>query len=130
MFAQRIRAALLRTVACCHWRSGRLVILYAHDVGAQAHDLCIPTETFAAQVRALADDGWQLTTLAEAIRSWQQPGRRAALCFDDGYEGVADCAWPVLDRYGFRATVFACTAEPGGVPGWAGVGEYVAAARA
>src|SRR5262249_38395528 len=90
----------------------------------------IPTETFAAQVRTLADDGWQLTTLAEAIRSWRRPGRRAALCFDDGYEGVADCARPGLDRYGFRGTVFACTAPAGGVPGWAGVAEYVAAARA
>jgi peptidoglycan/xylan/chitin deacetylase (PgdA/CDA1 family) len=106
------------------------VILYAHDVGDQAHDLCLPTETFAAQVRTLANDGWQLTTLAEAIRSWRRPGRRAALCFDDAYEGVADRARPVLDRYGFRATVFACTAEPGGAPGWAGVAEYVAAARA
>ena len=130
MLPQTIRTAFLRAVACGRWRSGRLVILYVHDVGEQAHDLCIPTETFAAQVRTLAEDGWQVTTLSEAIGWWRRPGRRVALCFDDGYEGVADSALPVLDRYRFRATVFACTGWPGGAPGWAGVGEYVAAAQA
>jgi len=130
MLTKTIRAALLRAVARVHWRCGRLVILYAHDVGEQSHELCIPTETFAAQIRTLAEDGWQVTTLAEAIAAWRQPGQRVALCFDDGYEGVADCARPVLDLYRFRATVFACTGWPGGVPGWAGVEEYVAAAQA
>jgi peptidoglycan/xylan/chitin deacetylase (PgdA/CDA1 family) len=129
MSPRALRAAVLRAVARGRWQSGRLVILYAHDVGDQAHDLCVPTEMFAEQVRTLAEDGWQVTTLAEAIAAWRRPGRRVALCFDDGYEGVAACALPVLERYGFRATVFACTGRPGGVPDWAGVGEYVEAAR-
>src|SRR5262249_39844065 len=117
-------------VACSRWQSRRLVILYAHDVGAQAHDLCIPTTTFATQVDTLAADGWTVTTLAEAVGAWRQPGRRGALCFDDGYEGVAECALPVLERHGFRATVFACTGRPGGPPNWAGSDDYTEAATA
>jgi peptidoglycan/xylan/chitin deacetylase (PgdA/CDA1 family) len=34
------------------------------------------------------------------------PARAVALTFDDGYENFHEYAWPVLDRYGFRAMVY------------------------
>jgi peptidoglycan/xylan/chitin deacetylase (PgdA/CDA1 family) len=100
--------------------------LYAHDVGPQSHDLCIPPDTFFEQLRTLAADGWTVVPLAEALRSGS--GRTIALCFDDGYEGVAVYARPLLDRYGFRATVFACPGYVGRPPGWVGADEYVGVA--
>jgi peptidoglycan/xylan/chitin deacetylase (PgdA/CDA1 family) len=123
-----VRTAVLRGIALGRWRSSRLVILFAHDVAHQAHTLCVPVETFAAQMRALAEDGWRVTTLADALASWDRPGRRVALCFDDGFEGVLKFALPVLDRHGFRATVFACTGWLGRRPSWDHLDEYHRAA--
>jgi peptidoglycan/xylan/chitin deacetylase (PgdA/CDA1 family) len=120
------RVALLRCIAAVRRPTPRLVILYAHDVGPQSHDLCIPPDTFADQLRTLAADGWAVLPLAEALQSGSD--RTVALCFDDGYEGVAVHARPLLDRYGFRATVFACPGYAGRPPGWAGAEDYLGAA--
>ena len=65
-----------------------------------------PPNTFADQLQTLAADGWAVVPLAEALNPKSR--RTVALCFDDGFEGVAVYGRPLLDRYGFRATVFAC----------------------
>lgn len=37
--------------------------------------------------------------------------------FDDGYKGLIDFAMPILDEYGFTATVFVCTGLIGKIIG-------------
>src|SRR4030067_3219433 len=31
--------------------------------------------------------------------------KKVLITFDDAYSGVYDCAWPILERFGFSATV-------------------------
>ena len=47
-----------------------------------------------------------------------RPGKWLALTFDDGYQDFADAAWPLLQRYGFSATVFLVTDHVGGHAEW------------
>jgi peptidoglycan/xylan/chitin deacetylase (PgdA/CDA1 family) len=67
-------------------------------------------DSFAAQMRYLHDHGFATLSLDEflAIRQGKahRPPRPIVLTFDDGYASVHVLAWPVLRRYGMKATVF------------------------
>ena len=61
---------------------------------------------------ALADDGYRVIDVVQAgalLAQGAAPDRVVALSFDDGYRDVAENALPVLERHGFRATVFVAT---------------------
>jgi peptidoglycan/xylan/chitin deacetylase (PgdA/CDA1 family)/2-polyprenyl-3-methyl-5-hydroxy-6-metoxy-1,4-benzoquinol methylase len=46
------------------------------------------------------------------------PGRAVLVTFDDAYVDFGDVAWPLLQRYGFPATLFVPTAHVGGDSAW------------
>ena len=46
------------------------------------------------------------------------PDKPVIITFDDGYENLAEYAFPVLQRYGFSATVFVVTGNLGGSNAW------------
>lgn len=54
----------------------------------------------------LATHGYRVVKLSDLASTAQSGGRCAALTFDDGYRDVYDTVWPILQRYGFQATVF------------------------
>ena len=60
-----------------------------------------------------------LTSAADSIRRGGQfPDRHLSITFDDGYESVYRWALPVLQRFGFTATVFVTVGEqPTSAPG-------------
>jgi peptidoglycan/xylan/chitin deacetylase (PgdA/CDA1 family) len=60
----------------------------------------------------LAAEGYRVVDLIEALDllgAGVAPPRTIALTFDDGFADVGDEALPVLQRHGFRATVFVTT---------------------
>jgi peptidoglycan/xylan/chitin deacetylase (PgdA/CDA1 family) len=68
---------------------------------------------FAAQMETLHQAGFSVTGLGEAIRRCSQPDAEKSsvvITFDDGYHNFYANAFPVLDRYGFTATMFLPTA--------------------
>lgn len=60
------------------------------------------------------DDIWRFNSAS----SPRMHGKWIALTFDDGYQDFADVAWPLLQRYGFTATVFVPTDHVGGRAEW------------
>jgi len=68
-------------------------------------------------MRRLHDSGYRTLNLAELIKYLQRgvpfPQRSFALTFDDGYESVYDHAFPILQHYGFSATVFLTVGDNG-----------------
>lgn len=62
-----------------------------------------------ARLRALladlAAEGWQGTSVSDALGRRSEP-RVLGLAFDDGYRSVFRHALPILNEFGFRATVF------------------------
>jgi peptidoglycan/xylan/chitin deacetylase (PgdA/CDA1 family) len=75
-------------------------------------DLSTTPERFEHQVELLAKRGYRGATFTEAVLS-PGSGRVAAVTFDDAYRSVIELARPILDRFGFPATVFAPSAYVG-----------------
>lgn len=73
-------------------------------------------ETFAMQMAYLSQSGYEALTLSEAVGLLQgganhQPLRRpVVITFDDGFQDFYSAAFPVLERFGFNATVFLASA--------------------
>ena len=76
--------------------------------------LAVSPDAFAAQLAHLDGEGFKTVTAAElaavlAGGAGPLPDRAVVLTFDDGYEDFHSRAMPLLDRYGFTATLFVTT---------------------
>jgi peptidoglycan/xylan/chitin deacetylase (PgdA/CDA1 family) len=72
---------------------------------------------FEKQMRYLHDNGYETITLDDLTR-WQYghkaiPRKAVVITFDDGDRSVYDYAFPILKKYGFKATYFVITAHVG-----------------
>ncbi|NUO79484.1 polysaccharide deacetylase family protein [candidate division KSB1 bacterium] len=62
---------------------------------------------FERQVAWLAEDGYRTLSLSACLQSeFQLPPKAVVLTFDDGFRALMKHVLPVLERYGFVATVF------------------------
>ncbi len=88
-------------------------VLYFHSVapspdpGWSKSYLTVTTRLFENLLKYLSRRGFSFVTLAGAVAGEGDPGRRkVCLTFDDGYLDNFVFAFPILKRYGARATVF------------------------
>jgi peptidoglycan/xylan/chitin deacetylase (PgdA/CDA1 family) len=82
--------------------------------------LSTPPTAFRAQMQCLADHGFHVIPLHQAVLAIEHrsglPSRPVVLTFDDGYADFFTAAVPILRSYGFTATSFVVT----GRMGWGG----------
>ncbi len=71
-------------------------------------DLSTTPARFERQLALLAKRGYRGLTFTEAA-SAPADGQIVAITFDDAYRSVIEIARPILERFGFSATVFAPT---------------------
>ena len=75
---------------------------------------------FRAQLKWLHDSGYTTCSLAQALQQLQTQTEAAdklvVITFDDGYRDIYQQAFPLLNQYGFSATVFLPTAYIGQHP--------------
>jgi peptidoglycan/xylan/chitin deacetylase (PgdA/CDA1 family) len=91
--------------------------LMYHEIAAAPRTtsrLAVAPEAFAAQLAYLDHHGFTTLTagrLATALsgQETQSPERSVVLTFDDGFADFHETALPLLQRYGFTATVFVTT---------------------
>lgn len=85
------------------------------EVKQEYHDnlpspLFVTWENFRVQMAYLYEEGYHTLTLPEIIGWYDHgaplPERSVLLTFDDGYQSVAQYAYPILKQYGFRAVMF------------------------
>ena len=92
--------------------SSGLRILFYHRVSEDDDPLAVSPRRFREQMEFLADAGFRVVGLAEAVAQVKEgrcPPRTIALNFDDGFRDVGENALPILELFGFRATVFVPT---------------------
>jgi len=90
---------------------GLRILLY-HRVADDGDPLAVTPRRFRDQMDQLAGEGFRVVSLAGALElldAGPAPPRTIGLTFDDAFADVRDEALPVLERHGFRATVFVTT---------------------
>lgn len=101
-----------------------LRILFYHRVSDDRDALAVSPRRFREQMDFLAAAGYRVVDTVEAsglLVGGDIPVKTIGLNFDDGYLDVLENAGPVLERHGFRATVFVPT---GVIDGTAAFGWY------
>ena len=102
------------------------ILLYhsiSDDASAQFKKWTVSPQDFAAQMGHLYENGFTpvtVTRLARAIANDRVslPERPVVISFDDGFADFYSQAFPVLDRYGFTATLFVVSGYIGGSAQW------------
>ena len=79
----------------------RARILTYHSIGYRRYEMNVTPEAFAAQMAWLASNQTVIS-----LESAATGGEGVALTFDDGYRDNLINALPILEHYGFPATVF------------------------
>lgn len=104
----------------------RIPILMYHSIDQPAdsreREICLPLAVFERQMEFLHLEGYtpfSLDLLAEVLAGkGELPFRPVVITFDDGYADNLATALPVLQRYGFPATVFVVSGFVGGSNAW------------
>jgi peptidoglycan/xylan/chitin deacetylase (PgdA/CDA1 family) len=104
-------------------RGTRIPILMYHSISnsddSSQHPYYRTTTTpkmFDQQIRLLHQKGYRAVSVTEASRLMQtahHAGNLVGITFDDGYQDFHTNAFPILNRYGYSATVFLPTAYIG-----------------
>jgi peptidoglycan/xylan/chitin deacetylase (PgdA/CDA1 family) len=91
----------------------RVPILMYHSVNdrppASTAPLAVSPAAFADQMALLNDEGFTPISVSAYASRTTMAGRPVVITFDDGYADFHEHALPVLERYGFPATVFLTT---------------------
>lgn len=104
-------------------------ILLYHQISSKepAYDprgLIVPTDQFENQMNYLYEHGYSCISIKEILHDINNKATRRnkvfALSFDDGYADFMTEAYPILQRYGFTATVFVVTDLVGKQSNWNG----------
>jgi len=86
--------------------------------------LAMPPQKFEQQMNYLARTGCQCLRLPEAVEVIKarknEPKKSFVLTFDDGYQNVLTTAAPIMEKFGFTATVFLVASQIGTKSDWWG----------
>lgn len=108
-------------------RARRLPILMYHSISDHAPDglkgyyqLNTPGALFREHLQILKEEGFRVVSLAEGLAALRHPEANgsswrpsAVITFDDGFRDFETTAWPLLQEFGFSATMFLPTAYIG-----------------
>ncbi len=89
-------------------------ILTYHNFSETKENLMmVKKDTFEQQMRYLKENHYHVITLDEFFDFLefrrQIPKKSVVITFDDGWQGVYSIAYPILQKYGFPATLFVYT---------------------
>lgn len=75
--------------------------------------LCMPTHVFEQQIRYLYENGYRVISFGQLLDFLEYrhslPQKAVIISIDDGYRSVYDVGYPILKKFGFRATLFIYT---------------------
>jgi peptidoglycan/xylan/chitin deacetylase (PgdA/CDA1 family) len=93
-----------------------------HSLDSTGSVVSVEPQIFEAQMAGLSELRYRVVSLKKAIAQRRQtgdwPDKTIVLTFDDGYENIYDKALPILQRYGFGATVFVVAGHVDATNSW------------
>ena len=91
------------------------ILMYHHF--SEDEDGAVTPGEFASHLEALAEAGYTpvfMEDLADYVhRGGPLPDKPVCITFDDGYLSNYEIAWPLLEQYGMKATIFAIGSSVG-----------------
>jgi peptidoglycan/xylan/chitin deacetylase (PgdA/CDA1 family) len=125
-----LKAAVTRSRSLWWRATGRrgepgVRLLFYHRVSDDRDELAVSRRGFRAQMEELARQGYDVLDVpTAALAALEGTDRRiVGLSFDDGYVDVAENGVPVLERLGFRATIFLATGVVAGTASFTWYGD-------
>ena len=101
---------LLVGVVLMHSSPGVPVLNYHQVEQKTGNPLTLWPDQFEAQMAYLADEGYTTITIDEMMDALEHgtplPEKPVIITFDDGYADNYEYAYPILKKYGFKATIF------------------------
>ncbi len=97
------------------WHNQRLRVLVYHRICNMPRETSleywnVPPAQFDLQMHYLREHGYNVFTVGEAYRMIHAgqplPPKAVSITFDDGYHNNYEFAYPILHKYGLRATMF------------------------
>lgn len=89
------------------------VLMYHSIAYEKDNDLRVPEELFEQEMKFIRDNGYHTMTLDELYscisNNVPAPPKSVVITFDDGYKDNYTNAFPILKKYGLKATVFVIT---------------------
>ena len=94
-----------------HSASRSVPVLNYHQINDWADNaLTVHTDQFDAQMKYLADNGYTAITPDEMLDAWENhtelPEKPVIITFDDGYVDNYRNAFPILQKYNLKGTIF------------------------
>lgn len=99
--------------------SKRVPALMYHEIGQEdgENGMIISPERFEEQIRTLKENGYEAVTFDELEQyvngNYELPEKCVAVTFDDGYLSNYEYGYPILQKYGFKGTIFCVGATMG-----------------
>jgi len=94
-------------------------ILAYHSIDDTGSFMSVSSAAFRLQMARLRDWGYRGVSLGEWLRAPAVGApKTVAITFDDGYRNNYEQAFPILEEFGFQATVFLATAFMGKENTW------------
>ncbi|TWH48454.1 peptidoglycan/xylan/chitin deacetylase (PgdA/CDA1 family) [Sporomusa sp. KB1] len=89
-------------------------VLNYHQINNESHNVLTLSDTeFEAQIKYLYQEGYTAISpeqLADYLQYGKElPNKPVLITFDDGYEDNYQVAYPILQKYHFKATIFLIT---------------------
>ena len=106
---------VLAVLAACfyllHSADQSVPVLNYHQINDRDENaLTVHTDQFEAQMKYLAEEGYHVITPEEMINAWENneklPEKPVIITFDDGYADNYRNAFPILQKYNLKATIF------------------------
>ena len=107
-------ALMLFIIGLSYWRNAFTarvpILMYHHLAETGASGSTISAEVFESHIKALSDAGYNAVSFADlsdyVSNGAPLPKRPVIITFDDGYMSVYEMAFPILQKYGMKATAF------------------------
>ena len=97
-----------------------IISVSLHDVAGEKHDnITTPVEVFKKFCEDVSIAGYKLCSMKDYMSLSMSERNRYIVCtFDDGYIGLLYNALPIMNKYGYTATVFVCSEYMGKINNW------------